>query len=158
MPQNLRVIVRNGDFCLFRGCREVSRFSGWWHVMYTLLCHSEDARSSEGRRVPGSSMSERQRCWGLCVGVSVLISGWNWPARPPISALNSFCFNVHFPVFIPLGSEVNPIVTITMCGHQVATASSFVVIFFYLSCWATDYLYEGFSAIELKMSSLLVTS
>ena len=55
---------------------------------------------------------------------------WPWWLHP---ALNScFCFNVHFPVFISQGSEVNPIVVITMCGHQMGTASSFVIIFCYL--------------------------
>lgn len=54
-------------YCYEQGfCSEVVEksvaSSGQWNVMYTLLCHSEDARSSEGRCVRGGRVSEKQRC------------------------------------------------------------------------------------------------
>lgn len=107
-------------------------FSGQWNVKYTLLYHSEDAGSPEGRCVQGGRWQrsrEAEACaWGRvcwCQG------GADRPSLPPLPSTPAALVSTSFYSF-PWVLKLTP-VTSTVWGRQVAIASSFVMTFFCLS-------------------------
>lgn len=63
-----RLIVINRSLVCSEAVEKSVAFSGQWNVKYILLCHSEDARSSEGRCVQGGRCQGSREAEGCVCG------------------------------------------------------------------------------------------
>lgn len=95
-----KVIVMNRSFVCSEGVEKSVAFSGRWNVNYTLLCHSEDARSSEGRCVwGGRCQRSREAEVRVCGRVCWFQGGVDWPSFPPLPSTLAALKSTFLPLF-----------------------------------------------------------